>query len=95
MTGTTITGSFSSTYTLTPAQNPGTFDVNFTVSIPTGLANSYTPGVEAPVGTEWTVTNQGSLSSQYAFRLDGTGTITNAAGGRMTGRRSPPRLAPW
>jgi Hint domain len=81
MTGTTISGIYTSGVTLT-TYNP----VYFTGSINAGTGNALT----GPSGTLWTVVNSGQIASTaastYGVFLASGGTVTNQSGGSITGQ---------
>src|SRR5580658_2992302 len=81
MTGTTISGAYTSGITLSGTYNP----VYFTGSINTDTGNALT----GPAGTVWTVVNSGLIDSTspfgYGIDLASGGSVTNQSVGLISG----------
>jgi hypothetical protein len=81
MTGTTISGAYTSGITLSGTYNP----VYFTGSINTDTGNALT----GPAGTLWTVVNSGLIDSAgvfaYGIYLASGGSVTNQSAGSISG----------
>ena len=73
----------TTTYTLTPSNNPITFGSG------TNINTTATPGANAVTGgtsAQYSITNQGNLTaSSYGVQLTAAGSITNQVGGNISG----------
>jgi hypothetical protein len=75
----------TNTYYLTPANNPIAFGTGTDINVSSGTET----GVYGSSARSWAVTNQGAISGAlYGVNLAGGGSVTNKAGGTISGGHS-------